>query len=280
MRQPTRTLPTVATIRGVVVGVLLAAAAAVSAVAGATHAGFTTTTTTDGSTITAFTEGVPVTDGLVLELRADDLTLADGEPVSLWPDTSGQGNDATQPDTGRQPTYAATGMNGQPTLLFDGASDYLDVADDPTLQLPDEFTIFAVVNLDATTSGTDDIQTVLSKEASFSNRNYWLVQWDGDWAGRVSPNTPTVDGLAASTDPEVLSYRADGQLTLTTTGATAAGDSYGTIDTQAAPLRIGEQADDGDRHFTGAISAILLYDRALDDTERDDVTGHLADRWL
>jgi hypothetical protein len=52
------------------------------------------------------------------------LALADGAPVALWPDQSGNGHDGSQGTAGQQPTYRASGVhtsvNGSPLVQFDG----------------------------------------------------------------------------------------------------------------------------------------------------------------
>lgn len=69
-------------------------------------------------------------DELVLEpslwLKADAITgLADGDPVATWPDSSGNGNHATQGTAGSRPLYKVNVVNGLPAVLFDGSDDYL-----------------------------------------------------------------------------------------------------------------------------------------------------------
>lgn len=67
----------------------------------------------------------PATYGTVLVwLKADSLSLSDGDPVSTWSDSSGNGNDATSSSTAR-PTYKTNILNGLPILRFDGSNDYI-----------------------------------------------------------------------------------------------------------------------------------------------------------
>jgi hypothetical protein len=57
--------------------------------------------------------------------RAKDLAgLADGDPISTWPDTSGNGKDLTGSGTAR-PTYKTNIYNGWPVVRFDGTDDLL-----------------------------------------------------------------------------------------------------------------------------------------------------------
>lgn len=59
---------------------------------------------------------------LLLDLRANQLSLSDGDPVSTWADTSGNGYDFTQTGDAR-PIYHTGG--GVPYVEFDGVDDIL-----------------------------------------------------------------------------------------------------------------------------------------------------------
>jgi hypothetical protein len=60
-----------------------------------------------------------------LWLRAGDLSsLSSGQPVNIpWPDASGNGNDATQGTALNQPIYVAGVVNGKAVVRFDGVND-------------------------------------------------------------------------------------------------------------------------------------------------------------
>ena len=92
----------------------------------------------------------PVTSDLALWLDATDMdgngqpdTTADGAPVTLWTDKSGNGNDATT--TGNL-TYAPSGLNGRPAVTFDGASFFRTVSGGESLH--EGFTMFVVFEND------------------------------------------------------------------------------------------------------------------------------------
>jgi fibronectin type 3 domain-containing protein len=71
--------------------------------------------------------------------KADAITnLANGARVAVWPDATGNGFNAIQPVSGNQPTYVASGMNGQPVVRFNSANSsylwfYRPVQDDFTM---------------------------------------------------------------------------------------------------------------------------------------------------
>ena len=55
----------------------------------------------------------------------DLLPIGDGNPITTWPDKSGNGNDLTQSDAARKPTLDASNadINGEPAVVFDGGND-------------------------------------------------------------------------------------------------------------------------------------------------------------
>lgn len=84
--------------------------------------------------------------GLVGWWKADALTLADGDPVSSWTDSSGNGFDATQATPANQPVFNTGQLNGLPAVNFNGSSDSLAAAITSTAQ---PFTVFAVADADS-----------------------------------------------------------------------------------------------------------------------------------
>ena len=69
-----------------------------------------------GSLITG-DEGSAIPDNTVAHYDASQLSLDDGDTVSVWPDEQGD-NDLDTP-TG-SPTYVESGINGNPAIAFDG----------------------------------------------------------------------------------------------------------------------------------------------------------------
>lgn len=64
--------------------------------------------------------------------KADSLSLNDGDGVSSWDDSSGNGNDVTQGISARKPTFETNELNSLPVVRFDGVNDIIsdgDIAD-------------------------------------------------------------------------------------------------------------------------------------------------------
>lgn len=59
--------------------------------------------------------------------KADALTLNDGDPVSSWTDSSGNGKHAVNATTDEQPTFQTNEVNGLPVVRSDGSNDMLTI---------------------------------------------------------------------------------------------------------------------------------------------------------
>jgi hypothetical protein len=83
---------------------------------------------------------LPVTAGLMTHLDASALAgYSDGDIVTLWPDSSAAGRDATAAES-IAPAYHANAVNGRPTLAFGGAAS-MSVAN---MFPPGDLTLFVV----------------------------------------------------------------------------------------------------------------------------------------
>src|SRR3954453_5691076 len=59
-------------------------------------------------------------NGLKMWLKEDAGGTQTAGPVSAWQDQSGNGANASQPTSSRQPTFISNAVNGKPTIRFDG----------------------------------------------------------------------------------------------------------------------------------------------------------------
>ncbi len=80
--------------------------------------------------------------GLKLWLRANALTLNNGDAVGTWTDSSGNNISVTQGTSAYKPSYAASAINGMPAVSFDGSNDGLSISSIPT----GSRTLFVVAN--------------------------------------------------------------------------------------------------------------------------------------
>lgn len=60
--------------------------------------------------------------GMVVWLKADSLSLSDGDAVTAWTDSSGTNHNFTEATTGLWPTYHAGKLNTKPAITFSGSN--------------------------------------------------------------------------------------------------------------------------------------------------------------
>ncbi len=219
-----------------------------------------------------------VGDGLVAWFDAADQGFNDGAAVGDW-------HGAQQADPDAMPTYVADGLNGHPVIRFDGVNDILQVQDFSGLTDYDVFAVWQSPIVPATNEfthilrhGTEDTENfeltfsspfdIALHAAGFSSAGEWvLAQFDAP-----TPNTPylwnstydsTLGDLTARSNGVVITVH-DGEPRLPDVGE--------------AVLGLGGRPGP-DRFFTGDIAEIVIYDRALDTTERDLIQRYLADKW-
>ena len=123
-----------------------------------------------GSLITGDT-GSAIPDNTVAHYDASQLSLTDGEAVSVWPDEQGDNDLDTQIGS---PTYVESGINGNPAIAFDGDGDGLEVAGLSVTQPNTTYVVFEYQ------SGFDDNSPLLSG-ASEPQRTAWADSGRNSW---------------------------------------------------------------------------------------------------
>ncbi|HET7693685.1 MAG TPA: S8 family serine peptidase [Gemmatimonadota bacterium] len=200
--------------------------------------------------------------GLTLWLRADGLTgLADGDPVGTWPDASGSCNHATQASASKRPTFRAAQVAGLPAVSFDAADDGMETPVDP----PQTTTIVAVY-----ASRTGATGHVLNGGFSF---------FEGPYVGRyraytgkylngppVTPGRWVVQGFRQTSSKAELWI--DGTMATSTNKTVNPGT-----------LLLARQGTYS-QVLDGALAELLVYDRALSDSELSAVHAWLHGRYV
>jgi hypothetical protein len=193
-------------------------------------------------------------------------SVSNGGTIGCLEDRSGNGNNMTQPTGGQQPTYQFNIKSGNSVVRFAAAaSQTISTA----TNFPAPATVIYVSHLTGGTNGR-----LLSGKAN----NWLLGYWGGakDQAffnGWVSPSgTPAADTswhTYSAVIPGSGSSSFYGNSTLIASNASGVAGPNGLA---IGYLGAGEFSD-------GEIGEILVYNRALSDSERLAVERYLSDKW-
>ena len=197
--------------------------------------------------------------------------------VGLWHfdgdalDSSGKGNYGTlQGDA----TFA-TGKFGQ-ALSLDGTSDYVEVADSPSLDdVTGELTIEAWVRANVTISGTTQMQ-IVDKGEHTSSSGYMLMIYNGDLYGRVNKAgiTATIYGPYPN-DGEwhhvAYTFKSGEQKLYIDESEVKSNTGTATIITNNYPLLIGMGVNRPQYSWNGLIDEVRIWKVALSSEQLGEV---------
>ncbi len=219
---------------------------------------------------------LPVTDGLVMNLEADNIpgsAVAGDGTIESWVDSSGMGNHATQTSLINKPAYIASNpdFKGYASVSFDGVNDWMGL--NGNMVNVGSFTAFAVAKYDVMAgeryiiagqpggSGAERLRICTNS----SNRFVWR-------AGNASDVSSVGD-----TDSHVFSM----------TSAVAAyldGVSMGTNNNSSvlypSGLNIGSYNRGTKAFFQGDVTALVMYNRVLSPAEIEQVNNYLANKYI
>jgi hypothetical protein len=184
----------------------------------------------------------------------------------------GASNDAVAPSSAGSPTYTEDVINSLPAFYFDGSSDYLSVN---TVSFYSQLfhTVFFVILADSAASsdaiygfnnGSSDIEVMEANSSSIT------VTTSG---GSTTLYSGTVGGNAVvgafTTNGSTFTFYKDGT------------SSYNSANTSlpaySNAFYVGRET--GGDYFKGYIGEILIYQKALSSSERQEVEEYLMGKW-
>jgi hypothetical protein len=201
----------------------------------------------------------------VLDLEAGKGVVTDGSGnVVSWADQSGQGHDASQGNSASRPTFVSNGLNGGPSLRFDGTGSFLDVAGQVISS--QQFTIMALVTDSGSTSGYREIFSNWSA-TSFTQSVFLGLTGQSPTQVRFTDDFDSVGSVSSPTDPFVLTGVSSASDAIVYQDALQLAAKGSALSTRVLndDYQIGTQ--DGFEFWSGDIAAILVYDRALSAVE-------------
>jgi hypothetical protein len=210
--------------------------------------------------------------GLLLWLKADAITgLNDGDPVVTWPDSSGNGRDATQGAAGNRPTYETAVLNGKPVVRFDATDDRLATASI------------------AHGIGAGDFTWVVVAQVANAAANYSPIMANGSFApalyfhdNRINLYWAADHGFTGTTTADntwytILIKRLGTDVTLRLNGADD-GTPFSLNNNMAnAAMNLGFDGSGG--ALGGDEAELLFYNSALDATETANIESYLRSKY-
>lgn len=231
-----------------------------------------------------------VPQGTALWLEADTLvgSLADGARVSQWGDASPSGAHATQANVALQPLFFTNGTGtGAPGVLFDGQGTFLANAASPST--PAHLTVLARFRDDGSTStcctgvfvtnGT--CLAVPDSNLSTGCAGLSTKPLGGgdtrvviDWAGSTDLGLSNVGG-----DLVTGSVVYNGSGGFSWVDGCAQSVMGGGVSRPGEGYMVGSRGAFLDRYLKGLVSAVLVWPRALNDSERGAAEAYLAAKY-
>ncbi|RYM33887.1 T9SS type A sorting domain-containing protein [Brumimicrobium glaciale] len=231
-----------------------------------------------------------------LWLKADDITLSDGTPVVNWNDRSGNNNHATNPVIAEQTTFNLnSSINSRPSVYFDGNIDQMIVADADILDGSSGITYYSVVRPNKMDG---QARAIIGKRIDFNNaanyaytfffytsRYVWLdVQNLND---RISSSPITF----SNNTNYMLGFDFDGSRPEAIRSRfLSAGNVIKEVkETSTAILNSNQDLilgglnldynPSGPRRYSGDMSELIHYNRALNTAERKIVENYLGAKY-
>ena len=232
--------------------------------------------------IVALAQSLPFpVENLQLWLRADIVELTDGK-VSRWFDQSPNQYEIMQTNAAARPTVTADALNGLPTVVFNGSSNYLTGGD--ILDLGTDCWTWIIVEK---TSADGDL---IGKSASGSSNGRWLFMSNQIW---MHSNVSNDGNILFESDKSfrVLLWENDrlaskNKLYVNNIKGTESNTAYPDCDfNNGYDFVIGGELSSANgtfsaaRRYAGQIAEIIAFN-TVDSTLRMQVTEYLASRYF
>jgi prepilin-type N-terminal cleavage/methylation domain-containing protein len=256
------------------------------------------------------------TDGIFIDTNGVT-DVENNALIATWNDINPQKPKGDRPvlkapsevgDVTKKPKYVTNGINGIPSVYFDGEDDYVFSSDAPTLPLisgDKTYSMFAVFRSDLDSAKRKAIITQIGANAALVDNKYVSIGFIGDSTNKGSPGFITnatkknnwVRGTAINDQTDyIVGVLADLTATTVTNDSTKlyvnsltavssdfpAGGEYATTTIEAKKFTIGanaKAAENVDEFFKGMVSEVIYFDRKLKDEEAQSVMKYLRKKY-
>jgi hypothetical protein len=218
---------------------------------------------------------------LLLHMRANtpdntfNYHLLNDDPVQYWQNTNFNGKVQTQFNPALSPIFKTNQINGLPVLRFNGISQYLyPTTVETDINGGSEFSIFAVAKASSITNYQSIVRFQNAGSSTYVvfpfNNGKVISSNDGGIAGGVNlnPNLNSFNLLNCNYKTNTIfeTYK-NGSIVATRAAINA------TIASQR--LGIGSLSNGGGEYFNGDLAEVLIYNKALNLSERQQVENYL-----
>jgi hypothetical protein len=216
------------------------------------------------------------------------LTNTNQNQVITWADQSGNNNNAIA-NTGEGPTFVSSFLNNKPAIRFNGNGQVMEIADSSSLNFLNTSAFIVLRYLD--NGEGNDIVYIKNADAGSPEGPavYGMVGTLGlfsgnlDWPVSSASNPwPDIDSNINITDgtPRLLSMTYDGAdiITYDAGEETSVTQLGGNMLTSTGLLQIGgyNKSFNAAEYFNGDVAEIIMYNRAVTSTERQQVEEYLG----
>lgn len=202
--------------------------------------------------------------------------------VITWGDASGSSLDGQQPidavqgESTTRPLFVNDGLNGKPTIRFNGQGQYLKLTSTP---LSDQsFTIVTVANDSSEDEAHHEVISNWNSRGRSTNSLFLGLTKGG--SVRLSDKFSNAGQLIDRKQPFILSaLNSDESAATFQNGAKLAESPPLNDRIVAGPWVIGTQGNINGEFWRGDISEILVYDRGLTEPELRNILGYLSNKY-
>lgn len=215
---------------------------------------------------------------------AFDAIPGNGDPVIQWKDINPK-NSSPGIFTVHigSPTYRTDGINGKPAIEFDG-NDGLVMPHSSELALIGDMTFFAVFSVDSVSRPGS---VIVSKTLGSSSRPYdfnvytnFMNFWVGNGVTETRPMFTTNYISQAGAGYIVAFTKKPSEATVHINGILHDTKSWSQTGADAGtPLYIGVRGANNSVYMDGKIGEVIMFNRAVTDKERGEITDYLKEKW-
>lgn len=218
---------------------------------------------------------------------ADTITL-NGSTVSQWDDKSGNGRNVLQATASQQPTFVSNGLNGKPTISFDGTNDILLNQNAGSIGVTN-ISMFMVTRY--VSAALEDLAIGVGQTGSVSQIRAFYRSTNGTtqrfatWA-RDTPNTSLSTDVGGAHHIFEAVQPNSTTVNLFRDGTAGTGNPYTFVGGSTSPVNFNgfsigslQGSSVGNYYSNIQTSEAIISYTALSTTDRQKLEGYLAWKW-